>query len=250
MKTRSRTDDRASKRPPAPGLPDLDIREAQQDIEKDPAYGRYLAFADQCREALNATRDVFRQASTDRVSRVLVAGMGGSSIAGDFLSALSAHRGDIPVQVVRGFSLPAWTDASTLVIACSHSGETEETLALFEHARDRGATCVAVTTGGQLASLATDSSIDCLRYVFPSEPRTAFAPIFVRLLAVACRTHSVDVSPSQLEASIRSLETLRSQLDSATPVARNPAKQLAIRLRASLPLLIGGSYLARPRGSG
>ena len=57
---------------------------------------------------------------------VVVAGMGGSGISGDFAAALA----DVPVMVNKNYGLPSWVaSARPLVVAMSYSGNTEETLA-------------------------------------------------------------------------------------------------------------------------
>src|SRR5688572_7593999 len=62
------------------------------------------------------------------ITRVAVAGMGGSALAA--LLAKVWLRGDmkVPFEVVRTYDLPAYVDQNTLVIASSYSGNTEETL--------------------------------------------------------------------------------------------------------------------------
>ena len=44
----------------------------------------------------------------------------------DVLRAAFADRARLPIVVSRESELPAWVDASTLVIASSHSGGTAE----------------------------------------------------------------------------------------------------------------------------
>src|SRR5664280_1666248 len=62
------------------------------------------------------------------VTRILISGMGGSAIGADLLAAYLAPTCQIPVIVHRDYSLPAWAHGpETLVIASSHSGNTEET---------------------------------------------------------------------------------------------------------------------------
>ena len=103
-------------------------------------------------EAVNLERlpwlDDLRQAPW---SGVLCLGMGGSAAGGDFLATLTAHEGGCPVVVHRDYTLPAWFDATWLVLATSHSGNTEETVAAAEAALKMEATVVVIATGGILA---------------------------------------------------------------------------------------------------
>ena len=118
-------------------------------------------------------------------SGVLCLGMGGSAAGGDFLSALTAQNGGCPVMVHRDYRLPAWFDATWLVMATSHSGNTEETVQCAEDALKQGATVIVIATGGVLAGLA-ELSPNC--HLVPSvggqPPRTAFGHLFSRQVAV------------------------------------------------------------------
>jgi glucose/mannose-6-phosphate isomerase len=63
------------------------------------------------------------------IRQVVIAGMGGSAIGADLLSAYIRPQCRLPVFVHRDYGLPGWAKGKeTLVIASSHSGNTEETL--------------------------------------------------------------------------------------------------------------------------
>ena len=69
------------------------------------------------------------------VTRVVISGMGGSAIGADLLAAYVASTCKVPVIVHRDYGLPAWAvGRETLLIASSHSGNTEETLDSFDTA--------------------------------------------------------------------------------------------------------------------
>ncbi len=90
------------------------------------------------------------------ISSVVMMGMGGSGIAGDIVSALAAPVMQVPVTVVKGYECPAFVGPSTLAIALSFSGNTEETLEASTAAHVAGASMIAVTSGGRLAELARE----------------------------------------------------------------------------------------------
>ena len=90
------------------------------------------------------------------ISAVIVMGMGGSGVAGDIVSALATPLMRVPVTVAKGYECPAFVGPSTLAIAVSFSGNTEETLEAAVAAHDAGASVVAVTSGGRLAELARE----------------------------------------------------------------------------------------------
>ncbi len=98
--------------------------------------------------------NVAQVANVAQLANVLVLGMGGSGIAGDITAALAAPLMGVPVTVVKGYECPAFVGPSTLAIAVSFSGNTEETLEAVTAAHEAGASIVAVTSGGRLAELA------------------------------------------------------------------------------------------------
>src|SRR2546423_10439152 len=110
----------------------------------------------QVREAvtLAADADVARLADGGRPRAVVVAGMGGSGIAGDVLAVVAGTGCAVPITVHRGFGLPAWIGAADLVVAVSCSGGTEETLSAAEEGVRRGARLFAVgAVDSQLAAI-------------------------------------------------------------------------------------------------
>ena len=90
------------------------------------------------------------------VENVVVLGMGGSGIVGDVMVAVAGPFLPVPVSVVKSYDLPDFVGAGSLVFAVSFSGDTEETVEAAGEAADAGASLVAVTRGGELASLADE----------------------------------------------------------------------------------------------
>src|SRR5690606_29194467 len=75
-------------------------------------------------------------------------------------------------------------NADTLVIVCSYSGNTEETLNAMETALERKATIVAVTSGGKMAEIAEEKGLDCIRIPSGMPPRACLGYSLVQLLRV------------------------------------------------------------------
>ena len=122
------------------------------------------------------------------IDRVLIAGMGGSAIGADLLATYLSPTSPVPITVLRDYTLPAWVKGpTTLVIASSHSGNTEETLSAFEQAARQDCRCVALTTGGQLAEKAVEQGAALWRFEHAGQPRTAVGFSFSLLLAIFSR---------------------------------------------------------------
>ena len=62
---------------------------------------------------------------------IIINGMGGSAIGGDFVATVLKDELKIPLFVNRTYNLPQWVNKSTLVILCSYSGNTEEIISCY-----------------------------------------------------------------------------------------------------------------------
>src|SRR5215468_7809329 len=94
----------------------------------------------QVRQALDAAEDagVGKLRAGDRPRALVVAGMGGSGIAGDVLAAVCGTSCPVPVIPLRSYIMPGWVGPLDLLIGVSCSGSTEETLAVVEEGVRRG----------------------------------------------------------------------------------------------------------------
>ena len=159
---------------------------------------------------------------------VIVAGMGGSAIGSDLLAAYMQGRASLPLTVHRDYDLPAWAKGSeTLVIASSHSGNTEETLSAFGCALERGCQVIAVTRGGKLAKAALGAQAPLWQFEHNGQPRAAVGFSFGLLLAMMSRLRVIPDPAEELAVAIAAMKVRQAALGAEVPVADNPAKQMA-----------------------
>jgi len=187
----------------------------------------------------------FAMPATDRVQHVIIAGMGGSAIGADLLAAYAAPLASVPVTVWRDYDLPAWAHGdSVLLVASSHSGNTEETLSAFAAAYARGCRILAVTTGGKLAEQAQENGYTVWQFVHPGQPRAAVGYSFGLLLALFARAGWLPDPESELRAAVAAMQAQQASLKAAMPTQDNPAKQWALRLEGKWPAVFGSGALA------
>jgi len=202
----------------------------------------------QVREALlRLDDDAVRAVSADGRPRALVvAGMGGSGIAGDVVAAVAGSSCAVPIVVSRGYRLPGWVGPLDLVIAVSCSGETEETLAAADEAVRRGARVVtaakagsslsARAAGGRAVQLDIDSS--------GRMPRANLWAIVTPLLAVVDALGLASVPRGLLSGVADQLDETSSACGPTREVYDNVAKKTAMQLSGTLPMIWGTSDLA------
>ena len=173
-----------------------------------------------------------------RPTGLAVCGMGGSAIGADLVLATLPELA-VPAEVVRGYHLPAWVGAQTLVVAVSYSGDTEETFACATSALERGCAPVCVGSGGRLAALAGTGRLATGQ----GRPRAAAAGRS-RVPGRAVAGHPGERRAVRRSSGRRgrSRGAAAQRLPELGPEAQehaNPAKQLALRLRDHQAVVYG-----------
>jgi glucose/mannose-6-phosphate isomerase len=178
------------------------------------------------------------------IKNVLIAGMGGSAIGADLIAAYALPLCPVPVVVQRGYSLPAWAHGpGTLVIASSHSGNTEETLAAFDLARTSGCRILALCTGGKLAQKAEETNTPVWTFEHPGQPRAAVGYSFGLLLALLARLDLIPDPEVELSGAVSAMRTQQAELRTEVPVVRNLAKREAGQLMGRWVMVFGADVL-------
>jgi glucose/mannose-6-phosphate isomerase len=179
------------------------------------------------------------------IQQVVIAGMGGSAIGADLVAAYIAPTCSVPVFVHRDYDLPAWAhDSQTLVIASSHSGNTEETLSAFQRAQENRCRLLALTRGGKLGQLAAQAGAALWTFEHPGQPRAAVGFSFGLLLAALTRLGLVPDPQSELEQAIGAMKQQQVSLHAKIPTVHNPAKRLAGQMMERWVVVIGAGFLA------
>lgn len=209
---------------------DLDDAAKFREVDTQDMIGHIYALPEQLNEAWDMGM-YLPLAQMEGIEKVLICGMGGSAIGADLLAAYAAPVSQVPILVHRDYELPAWASGpETLVIASSHSGNTEETLAAFAQAGKQGCQQLVLTTGGKLAGLAKSQSTPLLLFRHNGQPRSAVGYSFGLLLAALHRLGLLPDPKAELHEALHALRNQQTNLLPEVPVAFNPAKRMAGQL--------------------
>lgn len=165
-----------------------------------------------------------------RIENVVLCGVGGSGIAGDVIHDWLLNDGNVQVHVCRSTRLPKFTGSRTLVICISYSGNTIETLGLFDEARRRKCLMTSVTSGGQLERISRKQRIAVFSVEPGRQPRVAL-PSLVTAASQALEGSGMRVGAARtMRRCARMLESFLGRVDTGIPLDRNEAKQVAAQL--------------------
>jgi glucose/mannose-6-phosphate isomerase len=203
--------------------------------------GAILGLPEQVDDAKRIALGVsFDQLRDRKFSSLVIAGMGGSAIGGDFLRALYEPTLRVPVTVIRDYQLPGYIGPDTLVFAASNSGKTEETLSCYEQAKRAKCAIVAFTTGGTLGEdAATDGNI-VVKFPGGLQPRAALGYSFVPLIVASARLGLLpDTLLDQIDEMSAVLRLVRNECNPEIPTDKNQAKRLALDFVGKIPVVYG-----------
>lgn len=223
-------------------MPKLD-REQIDAIDTQNMWDLINGFPNQWTEAVKMTEDLELSVDRDRISRICLAGMGGSAIGADLIRSYSYRSCPHPVQVVRHYNIPSWVDEHTLFVACSFSGNTEETLSALGQAREQGAQVIAVTSGGELLVTAAKEGFDYIKIPGGMPPRAALGYSFVPLFRIFQFLGYLDEGD---EALSETESLLSEQGDMLADISDNEALVLAGELKDTLPIIYSDSTVLEP----
>jgi glucose/mannose-6-phosphate isomerase len=206
-------------------------------VDKSNMLGFCVDAAEHYRKAAKIAEKISLRYS--KPENIVVAGMGGSAIGGELLKDWARDKAQVPIEVSRAYSLPAYVNEKSLVLLVSYSGETEETLSTFLDAVKRNCMVCCVSSGGSLLEFAEKLGVPYLRVPSGMPPRAALPYLFTPLLVSLEKTGVVSGVSGELPEAIKLLARVSGENAPEKPVKDNFAKTLAVGINGSVPVVYG-----------
>ena len=171
------------------------------------------------------------------IARAHILGMGGSAAAGDILAGWLTGRKGVEVDVLKG-SVPAGGMKGSIAIACSVSGNTEETVQMLAAAVEAGAAAVSISGEGKLSETAKRLGVQNIKV--PAALAQRLMLPFLVYSALSVLNSAFDLG-CEAEAE-ESMGALEAEWGAASPAASEPgngAKALAASLVSKTPAIYG-----------
>lgn len=130
-------------------------------------------FPEQLLDALAISEASTLAPASGKISNVIISGLGGSGIGGSIIAELAKKESPVPIYVNKDYHCPAFVGPETLFIACSYSGNTEETIYSLREAEPKTSHIVIVTSGGTLADIASQKGYGLITIPAGRPPRAS-----------------------------------------------------------------------------
>lgn len=185
--------------------------------------------------------------SFSKCTRIVFSGMGGSSLGAYVIKHVFAQSMNVPYDIWHDYHLPAYVDASTLVIAQSYSGNTEETLSCYREAQEKGACIITISAGGELEKRSLEHGNPHF-HVDPihnpcNQPRMAIGYSIGSQISVLRRLGYITCSEDVVDDCTQTLQAQNELFGTEKATSENEAKKLATTCLGRVPLYIGGEFL-------
>ncbi|MGZ4033462.1 MAG: bifunctional phosphoglucose/phosphomannose isomerase [Bacteroidia bacterium] len=193
-------------------------------------------FSKQLAEAINIGNNAKLSASKNKISNVLICGLGGSGIGGSIVSELVVANANVPINVTKGYFIPAYVNENTLVIISSYSGNTEETLNCMQLAIAKNAKIVSITSGGKVLEISKTKELDCIVVPGGMPPRSCLGYSLTQLFFILGFFGIITINyKTELEAAIKLIDSEENNI-----IAE--AKSIASKLKGKIPVIYATTY--------
>lgn len=193
-------------------------------------------FSKQLTEAISIGENAKLTAHSKPIQNVLICGLGGSGIGGSIVAELVVANANVPINVTKGYFIPAYVNENTLVIVSSYSGNTEETLNCMELAIINKAKLVAVTSGGKMLEKCKSESIDCITVPGGMPPRACLGYSLTQLFFILRFNKIINFDfVSQMQAAIKLIDAEQKNI-----IAE--AKAIAQNIKGKIPVIYATTY--------
>lgn len=205
-------------------------------LDPENMYKAIWEFPENLSEANELGNSTILKNKYSKIQNVVIAGMGGSAIGGDVMSALESRNIDIPIVVHRGYFLPNWVNKKTLVLCSSYSGNTEETIQALDDAVKKNAQICGITTGGKIGVKIKELGHDLILIPPGLQPRAALAFSFIPMIKVLEKIGvMVPDIDNWLNPTINSLKEVRGLY--SRDDKKNPVYNLSKRIYKKIPII-------------
>ena len=190
------------------------------------------SFTRQLSDALKIGQSLDLERPGSDIRNIVIAGMGSSGVSANLVESLTFGRIQIPITVCKSYNIPQFVSPHTLFIACSYSGDAEETVSAMNKALLKRAQVIAVASGGKLLEICKEYNLYYIQLPSGSDsPRAMLAYNMNALFYILYHTNLIGA------AFIKETENAIEFLDRGEKGIQSEAELIAKKLRGKLPMI-------------
>lgn len=225
----------------------LDTREELLQVDTQNALASIEQLGSQIQHIYELAESLSFDPTYSNISNVVVAGMGGSAYGTHVIQTLFKNELKVPVTVVPDYTVPAYVNEQTLVIASSYSGSSEETLSAVEDAYKKGAKITGLTTGGKLAEFFQKHNLPSLIFEATYNPcgvaRFAYGYSIFGQIALFAKLGLITLTKNDMQLVLETIAIEHLACSVGVSQNKNVAKLLAYECHERIPVIAAAEHL-------
>jgi glucose/mannose-6-phosphate isomerase len=166
------------------------------------------------------------------IRNMVIVGMGGSGIGANLVESLTFGKIPIPLTVCKSYNIPQFVSPHTLFVACSYSGNTEETIASLHKALLKRAHVIVIASGGKLLDMAREYNLFYIQ--IPNGLGSSRAVMGYNMIALMYALYHTNLIGG---AFIKETENAIEYLDRGEKGIQAEAELIAKKLKGKLPVI-------------
>jgi glucose/mannose-6-phosphate isomerase len=148
-------------------------------------------------------------------NNVILGGLGGSGIGALIAKSWFFNSSNLPIETINDYHLPAYVNEKSVVILNSYSGNTEETISMYQDATSKGAKIVCLSSGGEITELAKNDGNTCYPILAGFQPRQTLGMGLTYLTLILGDLFGKDYTEEIREIQNKLVENQEKQITSA-----------------------------------
>ena len=177
-------------------------------MEQTQARVRLHSFIDDIEKSIDTMIDLKGM----RVKSIMIGAMGGSAISSNIVVSCCAGNTAIPIFIIRSPLIPGSVGPDTLTIISTYSGNTDETLEMYERAKAAGSPIIVITSGGKIVDKAKADGYPILKVPEGYQPRYSSGYMIGYLAAIISAAGYTTFS-NNLKSCLDSLKAYRNYME-------------------------------------
>ncbi len=174
-----------------------------------------------------------------RLKKAYVLGMGGSASGGDIVTGWVSDKEGVEMAVFKG-RMPIGDMSDSVAVACSASGQTEETIQMLRTAVERRASVISISGGGKLKETSEQLGVPNIDMPKAVAPRYMLPFMVFSTLAVVNKWLGLNCE-DEAEEAFSAMKSEGAEIRLGSPSQKNQAKGLALSLLRKTPTIYGST---------
>lgn len=197
-------------------------------VQRDPENALRVA-SEQWKQILFSADILNPEHDGREIKNIIIAGMGGSALAGLIIKKWLEDDLLLPIEIVRSYNLPRYANYNSLVIVNSYSGNTEEAISMLEDAIERGCQIGTVSSQGKIETISNNKSIAYVKLPPNLQPRMAVIYNFRALTKLLLNFNIIDdYKHHEIEKYVNFIKKESVSWGASIKTEHNLAKQIAL----------------------